>query len=1588
MSQFDDIDIFAGPERDMMGVPITGSSRDRQLDALEGMARQRYIDPVENRAKDMVKMQVAEALSSVPGIKGEAISSIIALADSQNPDDKLMFNQIVSRLDLPVDVRRMGDDYAVSKRFEDVLGDNSSVGVSAYLPDEGDDQYSLSAEKRFPNFLGGEARVGGNISTGGDPEIRASFMRRFAGGGDVDIFDDPNRDPYYEELGLSFDNERGQYFEVIEHPEHGFMRSYVSPRDQSPVPELSGARIDSDMQGLAALDPRGHKRKAELFSRLSTGAVSDQEFEIFAPDMFRLDGSIKSDQGYLGPVTNKNDGKTMTELSIGVQIDGREVEIPAMVPTLSESEIEMLRNIRVGIDPIPRSIQQKAVEHARPLLEAGNSPFFKGYANGGDVDIFDRTASMMNPLGPVPSMDRPMLSPAQLANIAGGFAPGAGAVEMSGGAPEYPDYDITTGEMITGPRSPSMAEDFDSGEYLSGALKGLGGIGDLASVIPAAGPLIAGALKTPRAIQKVLTLSERLKRAKDAGFDTDNVYYHATDRLEGDMLELEGEEFTTLNPSTRGKLGPGVYMSPKPEYVERYIRTSYQSGEKIPQFDENARILPIFVRGKIATRDIFDEAVDNAVGLLKKEFKEIDSALKNNEFDDLMADRQRFALQKQKAQEILAKDGFSGFKVGDEVVVFDPKNIRSVNAEFEDLDSPQLLKARGGAVNVDDIDIFDNVESYGIGGGVKAVGKAGKTPDPEQGIASLPIDEDAVAGSDLQFLMNIYPGALKAQQDMGAFPMPSLAIVRQDQPFENFGDITLVGDPTSFDPKRLKANVVFNADAYTVRAPSPFRIAKKGADLKFKKRFQSVADEFQEGRVSDLTYEMGQMEKKTRVSAQSFSDIERFFKDDLIADIVFLREKGVTDIPITEGSGGNIFLRREALRDLIKPYSDERKAWGRKELDEFFQEKEFFDASVNRDYYTGKGLRLKPYTAEEVLKFMKKHRGSAQEGGMSTPGALRASLTEKLSSLKDIRAESGKLVGSDEFKNFQEASYERFYDLAESLKPFYKFDSSGFGFSGEVLEMLIESQKKGINRSLSEFGFENLPDYALQEIQELKSYFRNAPTEYFEAKPERMVDLEEFEGAIVPEDTPADVLQAFEDAGIKTETYTNDAERLAARKKFGNTAFSLAGGITLFGLSQESEAGGLSSFSKMNKLVKEESIKQAKEAGFDTDNVYYHGADADIKEFRMPSRETGQTKTVGTGVFMSSSPEVAGSYSRGENAVLYPVYINKAKFLKIRPTSKGQFWSDISTDGLVVEFPDGTTKPATEVFDLEDSFTTTDELSQMARAQGHKGLIVQDVIDAGIGSAGEYRYTEKYLKDKGYDVSFPMGTTKESFDKIQAIPSEVMSEARMYAKEKLYRPSDVVVSFDPKNIRSVNAYFDPKKKDSPNILATGLLATGLAAMGSSQKARADTLAAQGATHEMVLDALSGGVAPVAGGIAGLAEYTRSVPERLRGGDEAGENIAARVKAMREGVAEGLNYEPTSEMGRSMSKSAQEGLASFLQPAIEYAEPEVKRLIDYIQSEEQRNSPLGGLYRGGQYLYEDIFGEAEREGAKSAIDAAI
>lgn len=84
----------------------------------------------------------------------------------------------------------------------------------------------------------------------------------------------------------------------------------------------------------------------------------------------RNDGTDKG-TGYWGEIYN-DAGDVMTELSIGVEIDGQEQEIPTLVPTLNSGEIRQLQALKDG-EPIPEAIVQKAIKHAVLRKQHGQS---------------------------------------------------------------------------------------------------------------------------------------------------------------------------------------------------------------------------------------------------------------------------------------------------------------------------------------------------------------------------------------------------------------------------------------------------------------------------------------------------------------------------------------------------------------------------------------------------------------------------------------------------------------------------------------------------------------------------------------------------------------------------------------------------------------------------------------------------------------------------------------------------------------------------------------------------------------------------------------------------------------------------------------------------------------------------------------------------------------------------------------------------------------------------------------------------------------------------------------------------------------
>lgn len=83
----------------------------------------------------------------------------------------------------------------------------------------------------------------------------------------------------------------------------------------------------------------------------------------------RADGSKKGN-GFLG-VLQRPDGGVSTEITVGVNINGKETDIPTLVPTLTKAEVDSL----LKGDKPSDAIVQKAVDHAKSRIAAGKSVF-------------------------------------------------------------------------------------------------------------------------------------------------------------------------------------------------------------------------------------------------------------------------------------------------------------------------------------------------------------------------------------------------------------------------------------------------------------------------------------------------------------------------------------------------------------------------------------------------------------------------------------------------------------------------------------------------------------------------------------------------------------------------------------------------------------------------------------------------------------------------------------------------------------------------------------------------------------------------------------------------------------------------------------------------------------------------------------------------------------------------------------------------------------------------------------------------------------------------------------------------------------
>ena len=248
---------------------------------------------------------------------------------------------------------------------------------------------------------------------------------------------------------------------------------------------------------------------------------------------------------------------------------------------------------------------------------------------------------------------------------------------------------------------------------------------------------------------------------------------------------------------------------------------------------------------------------------------------------------------------------------------------------------------------------------------------------------------------------------------------------------------------------------------------------------------------------------------------------------------------------------------------------------------------------------TGKPKYI-PNTIENAVKLMKKQ---GLVGGYNTfhpgVGAFIAKLSPQVNTLAAMKKAKDKLIpfGDERHNEVRDKILKEHRELARDLQ----IGESAWDDSGEDrMQELAEVKPSDLKGYIKRNWKKEVSDDWVERYNDLVNTIKNDyPVYYFETKFMRPYGLDEFEKAIVPKDTPKDVIDALKKAGIDVHTYEGKEDR----EKVTMDAINNSEGIRFFLQDLDTEyldAVKKGDMEKAQKLVNE----AAEAAGYSTDSSY------------------------------------------------------------------------------------------------------------------------------------------------------------------------------------------------------------------------------------------------------------------------------------------------------------------------------------------------------------------------------------------------
>lgn len=152
---------------------------------------------------------------------------------------------------------------------------------------------------------------------------------------------------------------------------------------------------------------------------------------------------------------------------------------------------------------------------------------------------------------------------------------------------------------------------------------------------------------------------------------------------------------------------------------------------------------------------------------------------------------------------------------------------------------------------------------------------------------------------DLIAVHNLKLSELEKTLSLGGLPMPSIAIIKAQQQFDMYGEVSLVFAKDTIDPKKLKSNKVYGGDAWTPVYPAIEYKANEKVRNQISKKYHEIERKHGNATAKPLFRYVHELEDKLNSNGGEAGMLEKIYDDTGIMQI-YLADTGIGVVePIT-----------------------------------------------------------------------------------------------------------------------------------------------------------------------------------------------------------------------------------------------------------------------------------------------------------------------------------------------------------------------------------------------------------------------------------------------------------------------------------------------------------------------------------------------------------------------------------------------------------------------------------------------------------------------------------------------------------------